>query len=145
MLRKMFILSICLMLGACSSFKHPDINLITPVCIKPYSGYRYKTCEEIIFTINQTYYYIPKNFETDLATIPRLMWPFVSPAYSGLLAPAVVHDWFYRMSCDFNRLEADIIFYQMLLDNKINKINASMLYYSVRSFGRFYYNEDYCE
>jgi len=122
-----------------------DVVFYAPVCIRPYVNYHYKTCNKIQFSIDGTQYYIPKNFETDLATIPRIAWPILSPAHSSLIKAAIVHDWFYSKTCDFSRLETDLIFYDMLRDDDVSAFRAGVMYYAVRWFGYIYYNEDDCE
>lgn len=119
-------------------------EFITNTCIKPMSKYVYLTCEKIYFTVNKKIYIIPNNFETDLASIPRLAWIVVTPMHSSLIKPAIVHDWFYRKSCDFTREEADLIFYHMLRNENVPVISSNIMYYAVRWFGWKFYKKDYC-
>lgn len=119
-------------------------EFITPVCIKPYKEYRYHICNDIKFIINKKKFFIPSKFKTDLASIPKIAWPIMAPSHSSLIRPAIVHDWFYRMTCDFNRKETDQIFYYMLKNEGVSTLKASFMYYAVRLFGWNYYNEDYC-
>ena len=118
-----------------------QIQVLSPVCIKPFKGYKYKICQDITLMINGKVYYIPANFETDLASIPRIAWSILSPAHSSLMIPAIVHDWFYRMTGDFNRHNTDLIFYRMLRDNGLDKLRANIMYYCVRAFGGSFYND----
>jgi hypothetical protein len=115
------------------------------VCIKPYKKYEYKTCNDIHVVIEKQSFHIPRGFHTDLASIPKLAWPIMSPAHSSLIRPAIVHDWFYKKSCEFNRKQTDLIFYHMLKNDGIGTFRASCMYYAVRAFGWKFYNEDYCE
>lgn len=136
-------LGLCLI--GCSTNEHLMTDFENNTCIKPYQGYHYHTCNQINFTINGEEFYIPANFETDLASIPRIAWPIMAPAHSSLMRAAIVHDWFYRMTCDFNRLQTDLIFYHMLRNDGVSRFKASLMYYAVRLFGWHYYNEDYCD
>ncbi len=120
-------------------------EFLTDSCIKPVIDYHYKTCNKIKFTINGELFEIPSNFDTDLASIPKIAWPIMAPAHSSLIKPAIVHDWFYRKTCDFTRYQTDLIFYHMLINNGVSHFRASIMYYAVRWFGWNYYNEDYCE
>jgi hypothetical protein len=120
-------------------------NFLTPVCIRPFDDYKYVVCETIKFTVDGEVFSIPKNFETDLASIPRIAWSYMSPAHSSLMRASIVHDWFYRMTCDFTRYETDLIFYHMLRNDGVSFITANMMFYSVRLFGWNSYNEDYCD
>lgn len=115
------------------------------VCIKPFHRYLYHTCNDIHFVIDKSHFIIPKGFKTDLASIPKIAWPIIAPAHSSLIRPAIVHDWFYRKTCDFNRKQTDLIFYHMLKNDGVSPFRASLMYYAVRCFGSPFYNEDYCE
>lgn len=146
MKRLLLALGLIGLLGGCGS-KEPYLHteLLTPTCIKPLIGYRYETCCKIRFSINHQEFEIPKGFQTDLASIPRIVWPIMSPAHSSLIPAAIVHDWFYRKTCEFTRLQTDLIFYHMLRNDGVSTARASLMYYSVRTFGWNYYNEDYCD
>lgn len=117
----------------------------SPICIEPYKAYHYHVCTDIHFKIENKNYVIPKGFETDLASIPRFMWPIIAPANSSFIKPAIVHDWFYRKTCDYNRKQTDLIFYHLLRNEGVSWAQASAMYYAVRLFGWPFYNEDYCE
>jgi hypothetical protein len=117
----------------------------TAVCIKPYKRYEYHVCHDIEFTVNHKKFTIPKGFKTDLASIPRSAWSVISPAHSAVIRGAIVHDWFYRKTCDFDRKQTDIIFYHMLINDGLWPLTAGVMYYAVRWFGGKYYNEDYCD
>lgn len=120
-------------------------EILTPGCIKPMVDYQYKTCHDIKFIVNKKRFLIPKNFETDLASIPKIIWPIVSPAHSSLMRPAIIHDWFYRKNCKFSRFQTDLIFYYMLKNDGISEFSATTMYAAVRIFGWNYYNENYCD
>lgn len=115
------------------------------VCIKPYKNYLYHTCSDIHFAIEKQFYTIPKGFQTDLASIPKIAWSIMTPAHSALIRPAIVHDWFYSKTCDYTRYQTDLIFYHMLINDGISPLKASIMYYAVRCFGRPFYNRNYCE
>lgn len=140
-MRKLALLFTSLLYG-CSSL-HTEIY--SDVCIKPLKEYTYLTCLDINFSVNGEFFVIPKGFKTNLANIPKLAWPIMAPAHSSLIRPAIIHDWFYRKTCDFTRKQTDLIFYHMLLNDGITYFRASMMYYAVRFFGWRFYNEDYCE
>lgn len=136
---------VVLVLCGCVSSTSLHTAFLTPVCIKPYKKYHYHTCHDIKFIIDDQIFIIPAGFETDLASIPKLAWNIVSPADSNLMRAAIIHDWFYRMTCDFDRLNTDLIFYHMLINDGTSRFEASTMYYAVRMLGRPFYNEDYCE
>lgn len=137
-------IAVCFLLTGCGA-DHIQTTIYSPFCIKPFYAYKYQTCCNIEFSINGYHFEIPPGFETDLASIPKFVWPIMSPAHSSLIPAAIVHDWFYRKTCDFSRKDADLIFYHMLKNDGIGTFRASMMYYAVRLFGWQFYNEDYCD
>lgn len=42
--------------------------------------------------------FVPKGFETDLASIPQLAQSFIPKVHFSYNQPAVVHDWLYHLS-----------------------------------------------
>lgn len=55
---------------------------------------------------------VPTGFITDLASVPRLLWPIVNPTGSRISRGAVIHDFLYRsaeMRKKYNRRDADRI------------------------------------
>lgn len=130
---------ITLLLSGCSSYIQTDVFSIA--CIAPFQGYTYVTCTDIYFQIDDQTFKIEKGFITDLATIPRIYWPITSPAYSPLICPAIIHDWFYRQNI-FKREKVDLIFYTMLKSNGVPALEASTMYYFVRLFGKPFYDKD---
>lgn len=145
MMRQGLVLLIMLTLNGCYTI-HDSIHteFLTSTCIKPFYDYHYHTCNKIKFTVNDREFEIPANFDTDLASIPKVVWSIMAPAHSSLIRPAIVHDWFYRKTCDFTRYETDLIFYHMLKNDGISTLRASIMFYAVRWFGWNYYNKDYC-
>lgn len=143
---RFFIVLGFLFLSGCGS-KEPYLHteIMTNTCIKPMIGYHYQTCNKIVFKINHEDFIIPANFETDLASIPKIAWPILAPSHSSLIRPAIIHDWLYRKTCDFTRFQTDLIFYHMLVNDGVSKFKASIMFYAVRWFGWNYYNEDYCD
>jgi hypothetical protein len=108
---------------------------LSECCIKAYKGYNYLLCCDLKFSVDNCEYTIPTGFKTDLASIPRPIWPIISPAYSKLIRPAIIHDWNYSTSKNlYTRKQCDQIFYQMLIDEGLNRPTAWLIYYAVRSF-----------
>lgn len=135
-----------LLLSGCGS-KEPYLHtdFASETCIKPLVEYHYQTCSPIKFEVNHQRFEIPAHFQTDLASIPKIIWPIMAPAHSSLIRPAIAHDWFYRKTCEFTRLQTDLIFYHMLINDGVSRTRARLMYYAVRLFGWNYYNEDYCD
>lgn len=112
-------------------------------CIKALSNDVYRVCDEIIFKINESLYFIPKDFETTFPTV-RKIFNF-NPEDPSQAIAFLVHDWLYRMTCDFTRKDSDIILYSILVDQGVSKIKSSLMYYGVRVLSKSVYSEDYCE
>jgi hypothetical protein len=56
---------------------------------------------------------VPERTRTDLATVPRFLWPIIPPHDPGLAAAFVLHDYLCRVS-GFSRVMADAILYDAL-------------------------------
>lgn len=106
------------------------------ICIKPHEGYHYQTCHNINVTIGHFILVIPKNFDTDLASIPRWLWEFISPARSDFIPASILHDYLYTCHNGFTRQEADDVFYETLKNNGVSTFRAYEMYIAVRLFGK---------
>jgi len=80
---------------------------------------------------------IPQGFVSDLASVPRILWLFISP-FGRYTEGAVVHDYLYLRS-DFSRKECDDIFLELMRRNRTNEFTAQLIYRAVRYFGWLYY------
>lgn len=78
---------------------------------------------------------VPAGFETDLASVPRMVQGIPGFESTGLSRrPAVVHDYLYA-SGDLPRMAADEVFYRALLAEKVHEPIARIYYRAVRTFG----------
>jgi hypothetical protein len=110
-------------------------------CIIPLKDYNYRTCQDIRVTIDGKKYIISKDFQTDLASIPRLLWPILAPQYAGFVPPAILHDYLYRCHTDISRRVADEILYSALISEHVTAFTASKFFIAVRLFGRSHFGE----
>lgn len=138
------LLTLFVLTGLFSCVKLHKIKVIDEVCIIPTERYNYKTCRSIKVYIDDNKYIIPKEFKTDLATIPRPLWSIFSPVYSGFVAPAIIHDYFYRCNTNISRQFADEIFYSALIENHVSFITAYKFYLASRLFGHHYFVNKKC-
>jgi len=69
---------------------------------------------------NGTIYEVPAGFRHDFASIPRLLWPILSPTGRYSL-PAVLHD------CT----KSDELFYESMMDEKVEPWLARIMYFAV--------------
>ena len=75
---------------------------------------------------------IPKGFETDFASVPRIFWLFISPIDKHAKA-AVVHDYCY-VYAPYDRKRCDEIFLEAIKVLGVPKWKQHCLYYGVRIF-----------
>ncbi len=76
---------------------------------------------------------VPKGFETDLASIPRIFWSILPPA--GQYAPAaIVHDYIYVYQTR-TRAEADKIFREAMKQLGVPWHRRNLMYSAVRVGG----------
>lgn len=75
---------------------------------------------------------VPRGFRTDLASVPRILWSLFPPFGSHTQA-AVVHDYLYRI--EYDKKEADLIFYYLMLNYGTYLWKAKIMYWAVRLFG----------
>lgn len=80
---------------------------------------------------------VPKGFATDLASIPRILWPLMPPCGPWARA-AVLHDFVYREG-PLSRLDCDRLFRTALADSGVPWFTRSLMYRAVRLGGRSSY------
>ncbi len=140
-----FIFSIYLSLAylvGCATFH--QVIFLNEACIIPVKGYNYKTCQSMKVTVDGKGYTVPQNFETDLASIPRLLWPILAPQYSGFVAPAILHDYLYRCDNHISRQFADEVLYSALIAEHVTAFTAYKFYLGVRLFGDSHFINGVC-
>lgn len=77
---------------------------------------------------------VPKGFKTDLASIPRIVWPILPPhGYYG--KAAVIHDYCYVHSIESKRWADDVLLEAMSVLG-IPSWKKIVIYWSARIFGR---------
>lgn len=126
----------------CANFH--QVKFLTQACIVPLEGYDYKTCKKMGVKVDDKKYTVPKDFETDLASIPRILWPIFAPQYSGFVAPAILHDYLYRCNNHITRQYADEVLYSALITENVTPFTASKFYLGVRLFGGSHFTNGVC-
>lgn len=83
--------------------------------------------------------YVPKGFESDGASVPRIFWRLVfPPGDSTALRAAFLHDYIYRNHPEgWTKEDADQMFYDVLLRDGMPKWRAYIAYTGVKLFGGF--------
>lgn len=88
---------------------------------------------EIGFAGSGIFVTVPDGFMTDLASVPRLLWPLVPPHSPDYAAAAVVHDFLYEWKQGlFTRVVADAIFYEAMRVLGVPAWRAVVMYLAVR-------------
>lgn len=77
---------------------------------------------------------VPAGFVTDLATVPRVLWPLMAPSGQHQLA-AIVHDYLYQCVGAVSRFLADAIFRDLMSHLDVPLWRRVLAYYAVRAFG----------
>ena len=87
---------------------------------------------------------IPRGFESDGASVPRLFWSLVfSPTDSHAATAGICHDYIYRVQpADWTREEADRMFLALLVEFRVNVWSANRAYDAVRLFGGSAWSEN---
>lgn len=77
----------------------------------------------------------PEGFLTDLASIPRPFWPFLSPS-GPWMGPAVIHDLLYSpLNTRYTRKQADAIFKEAMFNAGLDWPRREAIFLAVRAFG----------
>ena len=74
-------------------------------------------------------------FQTDFASIPRLLWAFL-PQWGKYGNAAVIHDWLY-WDQRRGRRASDDIFLEGMKVLEVSAWKRNVIYYAVRAFGGF--------
>ena len=82
---------------------------------------------------------VPAGFETDFASIPRLLW-IIEPPLGDAGKAAVLHDRLYETG-ERSRLAADRIFLEAMAVLEVPWWKRSLMFRAVRLFGRGGYKE----
>lgn len=95
--------------------------------------------------VNGTRIEIPAGFHTDLASVPRLLWPLIGPHELGGVGPVLAHDWFYQSKGHggvFTRMDADRIFYGLMRGAGVGRVKALVAWVGVRLGGGLIWRPD---
>lgn len=97
---------------------------------------KYVLAEEYIYSINGYEITVPKDFLTDLASVPLALRVFF-PKDGEYTPAAIVHDFLYSKFNDtgINRELADKIFLFIMKELKVAKYKRNVMYKAVRIFG----------
>ena len=84
-----------------------------------------------------TIYTVPRGFITDLASVPRILWPMFPP-YDNYASAAVLHDHLYTIKT-LKRKECDLLLLEAMSHSNVPKWKCRAVYLAVRLFGGRHY------
>ena len=117
-----------------------NVAFLNEACVQLKPNHTYITCEDIHIQLAGSSLIIKSGFKTDLASIPRIFWPILSPDDTLLIQPAILHDYLYHNVSLLTRYQCDLIFYDALRSNGVSLWKSWTIYYSVRLFGAYYFH-----
>ena len=107
-------------------------------------GYRWVIRDEFSYDVGELgsgdTIYVPLNFVTDFASVPRVLW-WLFPKWGIYGNAAVIHDWLYWDQYK-KRKTSDDIFLEAMEVLGVPKWKRYLLYQSVRIFGWFAWNSN---
>lgn len=91
----------------------------------------------MVYFIGDKSIVVPKGFESDGASVPRLLWRSISPTiHPSTIAAAILHDWLYRKHLfGWNRYVADACFYSISRSDGLSWWRAALAWLGLRLFG----------
>lgn len=100
------------------------------------------TQEDIWFTYCGRRYCVQAGFESDGASVPRLLWRLLSPCIDPqTLVPSIIHDYIYRYAIGM-RCDADIWYVNALEGNGYPTWKCLLTYVGLSLFGWFYWRRN---
>ncbi len=79
---------------------------------------------------------VPRGFETDGASVPRMFWALFDPISSDFFPAAVIHDFLYsKFNDEYTREEADFIFLEAMFNLGVPWYRRHVIHAAVRAFG----------
>ena len=112
--------------------------------VKPIpDGETWELVEDFEVTINtHTVIIVPKGFNTDFASIPKIFWTMIgSPARGKYRKGAVIHDYLYALGI-VPRKTCDDILYECMISDGVPLLKAYLIYSAVRIGGYWSYKHN---
>lgn len=80
---------------------------------------------------------VPVGYVTDLASVPRILWPLLPP-FGRYAHAAVMHDWLYTTHRT-RRKSADAALKEVMIQDGVSRWQVWVIYTAVRLFGGSHY------
>ncbi len=138
---KKLLLVAFLFLNACS--QNPVIEFKNHPCLTPFQEDDFQLCQDFIVTENNHELVVPKGFITDLASVPRILWPIYAPNDAKTIGAAIMHDYLYACPGDRTRASIDAMLYSGLVTGRNSLFTSYVYWLGVRIFGSTHFREGY--
>ncbi len=102
----------------------------TELTLKPIGFNNWELTTDFKQIIDDKEILIPKGFQTDLASVPRIFWAMFPPF--SCPQPSVVHDFLYTQN--INSKERDQIFYDLMIRYGMYQWKAKIMWGAVRIY-----------
>lgn len=113
-------------------------NFTDPLRVEQQPDGRWKTLRHLCYHAgregSEEVYEVPKGFETDFASVPRLLWSLVGHPAGPYAPAAVLHDWLYA-TAPVSRSRADSLFLEAMAVLQVRWTQRWALYLGVRIGG----------
>lgn len=111
-------------------------SFLSPLVVQYEDGRNWVVYEPFTYISPRITITIPKGFETDFASIPRILWRWMPPTDWRIGKPSIIHDFIYRNpSILFTRQEADSELREAMHCVGASLFDRNAVYYAVRGFG----------
>jgi hypothetical protein len=118
-------------------------NPFNQLHVRPFGKNTVKTTLPYAFMFEGKEYVIPKGFEFDGASIPRVFWSVIGTPFAPQhLEAALIHDWLIAKMIGTDK-QQNTKFKQVLKNHSVSNIKASTLYSAVklgRPLSRLWYS-----
>ena len=108
----------------------------TPLDVRYVDGDTWIVLLEFVYVSPRITIHVPAGFETDFASIPRLLWRWMPRTDKRIGKPSIIHDYIYRSpSIDFTRQQADHELREAMACVGANAFDRNLVYAAVRIGG----------
>lgn len=108
----------------------------SPLIVEYEDGRNWIVREEFVYVSPRITVRVPVGFETDFASIPRLVWRWMPPTDRRIGKPSIIHDFLYRTpAIRFTRQEADNELREAMKCVGANAFDRHAVYWAVRAGG----------
>lgn len=119
-------------------------EIVGDIILKAYDNLKWKVAQPVKFIIGNKEIEIPEGFETDLASVPKILWSFCPP-FGKYTSAAILHDFMYSEYCTdpiISREVADKLFLLIMDKHGVSGGLRKAMYRAVRLAGEGHFEKD---